>query len=73
MMLKGRKVEHMDWMHVFDAVLACSTILLVIGIAATTLVVCLIYDKATDHPENFAKVLATVKEQTRWFRPRPRE
>ncbi|HYU73811.1 MAG TPA: hypothetical protein VEL31_14115 [Ktedonobacteraceae bacterium] len=63
----------MDWPKLVDSVLVCTTVLLIVGMACFTVIVCCLYDKATDSPENVAKVLATLKEQTQGFRPRPRE
>jgi len=70
---QGRKDLHMDWLKLIDGVLACTTILLTVGIAAATVLTCLVYDKATSSPENFAKVLATIREQIRWVQPGPHE
>jgi len=63
----------MEWLKLVDSVLVCTVVLLIVGMACFTVIVCCFYDKATDHPENVAKVLALLKEQTRWFRPRPHE
>jgi len=70
---KGRKDLHVDWLKFIDAVLICTTFLLTVGIVMATVLACLVYDKATSAPENFAKVLATIREHARWLQPRPRE
>ncbi len=61
----------MDWF--MNDLLICLTVLLFAGMGLATILACLISEKALDAPENFAKVLAAIREQVRWFQPGPRE
>ncbi len=63
----------MNWLKLIDTVLFYSVMFAIAGGAYFTIIACCMYNKAVDAPENFAKVLAAIREQVRWFRPGPHE